>query len=80
METQTDTQTDTIESLHKVKRVLEFRTTYNPADYSKEWAALAARYAAIDARANAAYCASHAKKYQTQIQHTETHAWEWTNQ
>lgn len=53
----------TLEELKKEKNRLEFSQVHTPGDYADAWLELAERYAAIDARANEAYCLGHYRHY-----------------
>ena len=60
----------TLDELKKEKNRLEFSQVHKPGDYADAWLELAEQYAAIDARANEAYCLGHYRHYR---QATTTH-------
>jgi hypothetical protein len=57
------TDLEKLERLVVTKRILSKREGVEPGDYAKEWLELSQQFAEIDAKANAAYCAGHAKHY-----------------
>ena len=63
--------------LGKKKRQLEFITSYSPEQFAAAWLALAGEYAAIDSRANYAYCMAHYHHYAPVVQVEPAFEYSW---
>ncbi len=73
---QAQAQTQTLEELGKVKRMLEFREANNLSCYANDWYTLAMQYAAINARANEGYCMARYKHYLPTQEEAPRYAWQ----